>query len=199
MNRKIAKRSSLVNVFAVFSFALAMLAGSDFFSYFSAIFIAFSFVPMISSFCFFATSDVKLAGFVSVGFAIVYATLILLVYYAQITTVHAGGLSHEALALLDFQQFGLFFNYDMLGYSLMSLATFFAGLTLTVQSKVDKWLKVMLLVHGIFFVSCFFMPMFGLFKPDMAGGDWIGIAVLLVWSLYFIPIGVLSFKHFSRI
>ncbi|WP_221675005.1 hypothetical protein [Enterococcus gilvus] len=72
-------------------------------------------------------------------------------------------------------------------------------MSLDVQSKVDKWLKVMLLVHGIFFVSCFFMPMLGLFKPDMAGGDWIGIAVLLVWSLYFIPIGVLSFKHFSRI
>ena len=199
MNRKIAKLSSLVNVFAVFSFALAMLTGSDFFSYFSAIFIAFSFVPMISSFCFFAKSEVKLAGYVSVGFAIMYAALILLVYYAQITTVHAGGLSQEALILLDFQQFGLFFNYDMLGYGLMSLATFFAGLTLDVQSKVDKWLKVMLLVHGIFFISCFFMPMFGLFKPDMAGGDWIGIAVLLVWSLYFIPIGVLSFKHFSRI
>jgi hypothetical protein len=41
------------------------------------------------------------------------------------------------------------------------------------------------------------MPMLGLFSPDMQGADWIGIAVLLVWCVYFTPVGVLSFLHFK--
>lgn len=198
MNKQIAKISSLINILAVFSFALSMIAGSDFLSYFSAIFIAFSFVPMMCAFCFYAKPEVKLAGNLAIVFSVMYASLILLVYYAQVTTVQAGGLSNEMTATLDFQQFGLFFNYDMLGYALMSLATFFAGLTLTASSRSDKWLKILLLIHGIFFFSCFFMPMLGLFKPGMVGGEWIGVAVLLFWSIYFIPIGLLSFYHFSR-
>ena len=105
-------------------------------------------------------------------------------------------LSEQTSRLLDFQQFGLFFNYDLLGYALMALATFFAGLTVDVQTKPDKWLKALLLIHGIFFVSCFVMPMLGLFKANSPA--WVGIAVLEFWCLYFCPISVLSALHFSR-
>ena len=38
------------------------------------------------------------------------------------------GLTEKARELLDFQQMGLFFSLDLLGYALMSLAAFFAGL-----------------------------------------------------------------------
>lgn len=197
MNRQIAKIFSLLNVIAVACFALSMMVGSNFLSYFCAIFIAFSFVPMMCAFCLYSKSETKLAGYLASVFSVMYASLILLVYYAQITTVHMGGLSEELTALLDFQKFGLLFNYDMLGYALMSLATFFAGLVVTVKTRADKWLRGLLLVHGIFFVGCFFLPMLGLFKPGMVGGEWIGVGVLMFWSVYFIPIGILSARHFS--
>lgn len=198
MNQQIAKISSLLNVVAVVCFALSMVAGSNFLSYFSAIFITFSFVPMMCAFCFYMKSETKLAGYLAIVFSVMYATLILLVYYAQVTTVHVGGLSEEIAAILDFQKFGLLFNYDMLGYAIMSLATFFAGLGVVVKSGADKWLRGLLLVHGIFFVSCLFIPMLGLFKPGMIGGEWIGVAVLMFWCVYFVPIGILSFRHFSN-
>lgn len=198
MNRKISMAASLVNVIAVAGFALSMLFGNNFLSYLSSTFIAFSFVPMICSYAFYAKNETKLAGIVAVGFAVIYATFISLVYFAQMTTVRTGELTTQAAALLDFQQFGLFFNYDLLGYALMALSTFFAGLTVCVKSKADKWLKSLLLIHGVFFITCFILPMLGLFTTDMTGAEWIGTAVLEFWCIYFIPISVLSFLHFSK-
>ena len=64
--------------------------------------------------------------------------------------------------------------------------------------KADRWLKYLLLVHGVFAIGCFVMPMLGLFTAGMAGGDWIGTAILLFWCAYFAPIGVLSIIHFSK-
>ena len=87
------------------------------------------------------------------------------------------------------------FNYDQLGYGLMSLATFFAGLTIMPRTKADKWLKCLLMIHGVFFISCLVMPMLGVFRADSPA--WIGVAVLEFWCLYFCPVSILSFMHFS--
>ncbi len=188
--------SSGVNFIAVICFAVSMLFGFDFGSYFFSMFIAFSFVAMICGYAHFAEKDVKLAGFVSVAFSIIYATIILFVYFAQLTTVRLNDLTHQAAALLDFQQCGLLFNYDLLGYGVMSLAALFAGLTIKSQTKADKWLKYLLMVHGVFFISCLIVPMLGVFKADQP--TWIGIAVLEFWCLYFCPVSILSFLHFSN-
>ena len=188
--------SSGVNFIAVICFAVSMLFGFDFGSYFFSMFIAFSFVAMICGYAHFAEKDVKLAGFVSVAFSIIYATIILFVYFAQLTTVRLNDLTHQAAALLDFQQCGLLFNYDLLGYGVMSLAALFAGLTIKSQTKADKWLKYLLMVHGVFFISCLIVPMLGVFKADQP--TWIGIAVLEFWCLYFCPVSIFSFLHFSN-
>ena len=121
-------------------------------------FIAFSFVVMICGYAYFAEKEVKLAGCVSTAFSAIYAVIILLVYFAQLTTVRFHDLTQQAAVLLDFQQCGLLFNYDLLGYGVMSLATFFAGLTIKPQTKLDKWLKYLLMVHGVFFISCLLIP-----------------------------------------
>lgn len=199
MNRKIGMISAVINIAAVFAFAISMLLGNGLGSYFSSMLIAFSFVPMICAYAYFSKDEKKLAGMTAAGFAVIYATLISLVYFTQVTTVQAGSLSESAASLLDFRQFGLFFNYDMLGYAFMSLAALFAGLTLDGTSIACKWLKGLLIAHGIFFVSCFILPMLGLFTADLAGADRIGVAVLEFWCAYFIPVGILSFLHFSKL
>ncbi|MEG0379529.1 MAG: hypothetical protein RR614_13710 [Eubacterium sp.] len=199
MNRKLGMWGSLVNVCAVAVFALCMLLGSaDMGSYFASIFIAFGFVIMICSFCVELTQEKKAAGYTAMIFAGMYAVLILMVYFAQLTTVRLDSLTGQALKLLDFQQFGLFFSYDLLGYSLMALSTFFIGITITVRTKADQWLKWLLIIHGVFFIACLLLPMLGVFRPDMEGVDWIGVAVLEFWCAYFIPVGILSFLHFKR-
>ena len=82
---------------------------------------------------------------------------------------------------------------------MLALSTFFIGLSIQADSKTDKWLKYLMMIHGVFFISCFIMPMTGVFT-SMANGDngSGGTIALLFWCAYFIPIGVLSFKHFGK-
>ncbi len=196
MNKKIGMYSSIANLIAVICFALSMLFGFDNGSYFSSMFIAFSFVLMMCGYAYFAEKETKLAGYVSIAFSAIYTAIILLVYFAQLTTVRLNELTQQAAILLDFQQCGLLFNYDLLGYAVMSLATFFAGLTVTSRTKADQWLKYLLMIHGAFFISCLIAPMLGLFKANSP--TWVGVAVLEFWCLYFCPISILSFLHFSN-
>ncbi|MFW5714427.1 MAG: hypothetical protein ACOCYU_07135 [Brevefilum sp.] len=197
MNRKIGVVSSIVNLLAVIGFALSMLLGSDFCSYITSMFIAFSFVPMISTFAAYSRKEAKAAGNTAMIFASVYTVFILMVYFAQVTSVRLEPLSEQAARILDYQKFGLFFNFDLLGYGIMALSTFFAGFTIDAQTKTDRWLKGLLLLHGIFFFSSLILPMLGLFSQEMQGADWVGTAVLIFWCVYFAPIGVLSFLFFK--
>ena len=196
MNRKIGMCGSIINLFSVIGFAVSMLIGFHPGSYFFSIFISLSFIAMMCGYAFFSEKKRKSAGYIGMVFAAVYAAIILLVYFAQLTTVRMSELTEQAEGILDFQKMGLMFNYDLLGYALMALAAFFAGLTVDAQAKPDKWLKGLLMVHGVFFISCLFTPMLGVFKAD--GPAWIGAAVLEFWCVYFCPISVLSFLHFSK-
>lgn len=195
MNRKIGLVGSLVNLVAVICFAISMLFDFTFGNYFCSMFIAFSFVLMACGFLHFASPERKTAGYVAAAFAAVYSAIILPVYFTQLTTVRFGGLTEQAQVLLDFQKMGLFFSLDLLGYALMALATFFAGLTICPDGKRDKWLKALLMIHGVFFISCLLLPMLNIFEANTPA--WIGVMVLEVWCVYFCPIGVLSFLHFK--
>lgn len=196
MNRKIGGAASLLNGLCVLGFAFSMLLGTNTGCYLFSMFIAFSFVGMMGGCACLCEKEERLAGYLSLTFAGMYAAIILLVYFAQVTTVRFGGLSQQAAALLDYQQFGLFFSYDLLGYALMALSTFFAGLTIRVHTKADRWLKRLLLLHGIFFFSCLILPMFPVFTPE--GEAWVGVAVMEFWCLYFLPVGLLCAHHFLK-
>jgi len=207
MNKRIGMYSSLFTFFAVLLFAICMLLGAlfnnDFLgkmgSYFTSIFIAFGFIPMICSYYIFTNNENKSLGIIALSFSIMYGILILIVYYAQITTIRNTNLSDELIGLLDYSRFGLFFNYNLLGYAFMSLATFFVGIKLEIKSRQEKFLKYFLCIHGIFFISCFIMPILGMFKPNMESGNLIGTIILLFWCIYFMPICILSYKYFKNI
>lgn len=198
MNRKIGIYSSVLTLMAVLGFALCMIIGSDFGSYISSMFIAWGFVPMICSFASYSEKETKAFSYTAIAFAAVYTVLIMVVYFAQLTAVRLLELSNQASQILNYKSFGLFFSYDLLGYAFMALATFFISFTIQATTKSDKWLKALLLIHGIFAVSCVILPMLGVFKADIAGGDLIGILVLEFWCAYFAPVCILSYLYFRR-
>jgi hypothetical protein len=202
MNRKLGMISSVVTLAAVLVFALAMLLGSNFLSYFSCLFIAFGFAPMIGAFLSMSSRHRTGMGYTAALFAAVYAVLIMLVYFAQLTTVRLSPLSPEAAAILNYQKFGLFFSYDLLGYGFMALSTFFIAFTVNVKTRADKALKILLLIHGVFFIMCLIMPILGVFSPENApgpvGGVDIGVLILEFWCAYFTPVCILSFLHFRK-
>lgn len=198
MNRKVGMGSALVTLAAVLAFACSMILGSNFASYVSSMFIAWGFVPLICSFAAVGEAKTKAVQYTAIAFSAVYAVFIMMVYFAQITTVRLSELNQQAAQILDYSKFGLFFSYDLLGYGFMALATFFIAFSIRTVTKADKWLKALLMIHGIFAVSCVVMPALGIFKPNMPGGTLTGVIVLEFWCAYFTPVCILSLLHFKN-
>ena len=119
---------------------------------------------MVSGFRAECPADRKAAADAGTVFSAIYAALIFIVYFAQTTTVRLDRLEGQAALILDFRRGGLLFSYDLLGYGMMALSTFFVGLSMRAQNRADKWLKYLLMIHGAFFAGCFVMPMTGMFS-----------------------------------
>ena len=113
----------------------------------------------------------RVAANIGMTLSAVYAVLILPVYFAQTTTVRAENINKQALRLPDYRRGGLLFNYDLPGYGIMALSAFFIGLSVNAERKADKWLKYLMMIHGVFFLSCFIMPMNGIFTGMSDGGS----------------------------
>ncbi len=199
MNRVIPKIGAVIVTITVFLFAVCMVVDFPFGSYFVCMFLPLGYIMMAVGFQHESCEERRVSANVGVTIAGVYAVLIFLVYFAQTTSVRLDDLNEQAIRILDFQRGGLLFNYDLLGYGMMALSTFFIGLSIKPNSKEDKWLKYLMMVHGVFFIGCFIMPMTGVFT-SMASGDAGngGTIALLGWCVYFLPIGVLSYRHFQK-
>ena len=198
LNRKIGMAGSAVNAFTVLCFAVFMLAGMTFMSYFVCIFLSLSFICMTAAFETECREDARAAGRTGLVLAGVYSTLIMLVYFTQCTTVRNEELNGAAQQILDYRYLGLMFNLDLLGYGIMALSTFFTGLTVNVRNSKDKVLKILLLLHGLFFPGCFLMPVTGMFLGSDGSTSGGGVIALELWCLFFLPIGILSFLHFKN-
>lgn len=199
MNRIIGKIGSVIVTITVVLFAVCMLIPFNFGSYFVCMLLPIGYIMMIAGFCNESDENHKVAAYIGMTFAAVYAVFILLVYFAQTTAVRLDSLNEQAMRILDYSRGGLLFSYDLLGYGMMALSTFFIGLTINARTKADKWLKCLMIIHGIFFFGCFIMPMTGVFS-SMANGETSigGVIALEFWCLYFLPIGVLAYRHFRK-
>ena len=198
MNKKIARAGSLIVSITVAVFAVCMLIDFNFGGYFICMILPIGFIMMTTGLYNESESSKKVAAMNGVIFAAVYAVLIVIVYFAQITTVRLESLTEQAAQILDYRKGGLIFNYDLLGYGFMALSTFFTGLTIEAKSKADKVLKWLMLIHGIFFLICLIMPITGILRQtaDADAGKG-GVIALECWCAYFIPVGVLSYIHFG--
>ncbi len=199
MNRKIPAVGSAIVTAAVLLFALCLAIDYTFGSYVVCMFLPIGYIMMVSGFRAECPADRKAAADAGTVFSAIYAVLIYIVYFAQTTTVRLDRLEGQAALILDFRRGGLLFSYDLLGYGMMALSTFFVGLSMRAQNRADKWLKYLLMIHGAFFAGCFVMPMTGVFS-GMTGGETSngGVVALLIWCAYFLPAGALSLLHFRR-
>jgi hypothetical protein len=206
MNKKMGIYSSIFTFLAVFAFLFCMLLGillkndniGKYGSYFSSIFIAIGYISLVCSYLTFTNNENRYTGYIALAFSIIYGSLITIVYFAQLTTIRLYDFSEEIIELLDYSKYGLFFNYNLLGYAFMALSTFFIGIKLETKNKQENMLKYLLCIHGIFAISCFIMPITGIFNPNLSGIDIIGTSILLFWCIYFMPICILSYKYFKN-
>lgn len=202
-NTALGKLGAAVTGCAVFAFAIFMVIGLFskmlFACCLSSIFIAIGFIPFMAALNASNDKNRSACGTAAMCFAAIYAVLIFIVYYAECTTIHmnTNSLSEETLSIISYGYTGsLFFNYDLLGYAFMALSTFFTGLNLKASEKKSKWLKALLTIHGVFFISCLFVPMFPVFTPGT--DNLFGTILLEIWCAYFIPICILGYKYFAN-
>lgn len=153
MNKTIARIGAVIVTVSVLLFAICMLISFNFGSYFVCMLLPIGYIMLTAGFCEECNENQKVAANVGIIFAAIYAVLVFLVYFAQTTTVRLDQLNEQAMQVLDYAKGGLFFSYDLLGYGMMALSTFFVGLTIEAKTKTDKWLKYLMMIHGIFFVG----------------------------------------------
>ena len=182
----------------IFIFAISILLANVWVSYFICMILAWSFVLMTCSFYSKTTSDRSSVSLGGVAFAIIYATIISVVYFTQISTVANNTASESALRVLSYSNIGsLFFNLELFSYGMMSLSTFFIGIAMIPNNKTDKWLKALLVIHGIFLV-CIALPILNVFKDSSSSSTIIGSLISLFWCAYFIPVAILAAIYFHR-
>ena len=191
LNKIISKVGSSIVTVTVFLFALFLMINFPTGYFFVCLILPIGFIMMTAGIQNECEGDRKVAANIGLILAAVYATFIMLVYFAQLTTVKNELLNEQAANLLVFGKFGLIFNYDLLGYGVMALSTFFTGLSMKPKNKTDKWLRALMLIHGVFYFSCTFMPMTGMFVKMSSGGDGIGGRLALVVCFrYYKKIGI---------
>ena len=199
LNKLLSKVGSAIVTVTVFLFALFLIIDFSMGSFFVCLILPVGFIMMTAGLHNECEDDRKVAANIGLILAAVYSTFIMFVYFTQLTTVKNEQVSEQAAKLLDMGKVGLIFNFDLLGYGLMALSTFFTGLSMKPKNKTDKWLKALLMIHGVFYFSCTFMPITGMFARMSSDGDGIGGRLaLVVWCLYFLPIGILSILHFRE-
>ena len=199
MNKLISKIGAVIVTITVFLFAVCLLTDYSFGSYLVCMFLPIGYIMMAAGFHYESCEEQRVAANIGLIFSAIYAVLIFLVYFAQTTSVRLDDLSQQTMRILDFKRGGLLFNYDLLGYGIMALSTFFIGLSIKSSCTADKWLRSLMMIHGIFFVGCFIMPMTGIFSGMSSGETSIGgVIALVIWCVYFLPIGALAYRHFGK-
>jgi hypothetical protein len=157
------------------------------------------FVALMASIYEHAEASRRIWGLLGLAFAAVYAVLVGITYYLQLTVVGAdgAGLSVEASRLLAFAPGSATFAIDMLGYAFMTLATLVAA-PVFAGSGPERVIRRWFIVHGLLVVPTVLAPML-MGAPSGAGeSGGVGNLILVGWVLVFVPMAVLVALHFRR-
>lgn len=201
MNRKIGLISSIVIGSTVFIFFVCLVVVlcapnpvTEYLSYGVCAVLSWGWVATACVYSCNASKERLAAAKIGVATGVIYSVLISLVYYTQLTVVLYKTADEAILNALSFAAAGSWlFSLDLLGYGLLAISTFFVGLSLEPQKKTDRVLKLLLMLHGAFFV-CMFVPILPLPSTNQGNG---GAIALIFWCLFFLPISVLSTLHFK--
>ena len=100
MNKTIASTGAWIATISVVLFAACMLLSFNFGSYFVCMFLPIGYIMMSAGFCNESDEKHRVAAYVGLVFAAVYAVLIFLVYFAQTTSVRLDSFDEQAMGIL---------------------------------------------------------------------------------------------------
>jgi hypothetical protein len=115
-----------------------------------SLFLGSSFLVLMVSVHYYAPEDKKIWSHVGILFATIYAALISINYFVQLTLVmpHLMRGDVESVRFLLFTPFDSFlYSVDILGYSFMSMATLFAAFVFTARG-LERTVRWFLIANG---------------------------------------------------
>ncbi len=186
--------------------------------------LAPSFIGMMAAIHQQAPAPKRIWSLLGMAFAVVYAVLVDIVYYVQLTVTKIGvggplnavpGVTAApaagASSAIGLQQFiytpgTAIFALDMLGYACMCLATWAAAYSFTGRDNVSTWIRRLFIIHGVLVFPTILAPVLmagtGANGTTISGvttsgaGDKLGYVVLLFWCAIFIPLTLTVMRYF---
>jgi len=123
-----------------------------------AIFQIFAYIVFIVSNHFNAPQEKKLYGFLSIVFALISATVLLIAYYTQFSVVPMSIMKGETEGIALMTQYnghGLFIAMEELGYITMSISFMFLALIYSKKKRLERSIRVILYMPIIVTVLAF--------------------------------------------
>ncbi len=118
-----------------------------------SLFLGLSFPMLILSIHYWAPAHKKIWSHAGIIFATMYAVLICVNYYVQLTLVlpHLQKNEIESIRLLLFKPFDSFlYSVDILGYSFMSLSTLLTAFVFE-KMGIEKKIRIFMIANGLIF------------------------------------------------
>ena len=115
-----------------------------------SLFLPIAFVVLMAAVRARAPKQHKIWADIAVAFSVIYAVLVSMVYFVQLTLVIPKTLQGEAdqVSLLVFGAGTFMFAIDILGYAFMSLSTLAAALVFD-RRDLERWIRRALLANGL--------------------------------------------------
>jgi hypothetical protein len=129
--------------------------------------------------------------------------MIMIVYFLQITVFRADRtvLSGDLGKIFKFTPGSALFAIDMLGYAFLSLSAFFCAFVFDTQNKLEKSIKILLLINGVFVISSIIFPI--VYYPknfySQETTNFAGSLGYIIWSLLFSTIAILFFIFYKKL
>jgi len=123
-----------------------------------AIFQLFAYLVFIVSNHFIAPLEKKLYSFISIAFALISTTVLLIAYFTQFAVVPISVMNSETEGIALITQYnghGLFIALEELGYITMSISFLFLAPVFSMKNRLEKSIRLILIIQFILTVFSF--------------------------------------------
>jgi len=170
----------------------------DYYWMYIAVFQLFAFVIFIVTNHFTASVTKKLYTFLSISFALISSTVLLMAYFTQFSVVPISVMKGEndGIALItQYNEHGLFIAMEELGYITMSIALFFLGFAFSKNTRLEKIIRIILISQLFLTIVAFifYAAKFGLERSYL-----FEVATITINWLALIFVGILTGLHYRR-
>jgi len=167
----------------------------DYYWMYLAIFQLFAYIIFVVTNHFIAPLEKRMYSFISIAFALISTTVLLIAYFTQFSVIPISVMKGETdgIALLtQYNGHGIFIALEELGYIAMSISFLFLAPVFSFNSRIEKSIRIILIIQFVLTLFSFisYAIKFGLdrsyrFEVSTITINWVLIIVIgILTSLY---------------